>query len=834
MNFDLGQEAFFSSRVLVVDDDPGILDYITKTAGARFDLATAASGGEGLAMLAEQGPFGLVISDMRMPDMDGIDFLNQVRQRWPLAVRILYTGYADTEAALAAINTSHVFRLITKPAHNRDLLQAMEEGLKHHRLLAAEQAHIIERERQFRSAVMDLPLPAMIHAEGGEVLILNQAWQELSGWSQEDLPDIQSWVQKALGDDWPRRRRELEDLWQLQGSASQGEMKIHTKQGKTLVWDFNSAPLCNTPDGRRTVISIASDVTQRREMEDSLSRAGQVFANATNGILITDSQGVILDVNPAFCHISGFTREELIGERPDKLRSGRHDRDFYRAMWNSLLEDGAWRGEVWNRRKNGEIHPVWLTISRVGGDQGVQGYVAINSDLSALREAQERMEYLAHHDSLTGLPNRALLRDRLEQALAYAQQQERQVVVSYLDLDQFKLLNESLGHNTGDWALTEVARRLRQALGEADTLVRWGGDHFVAMSLTSRGSEYAVRVAERLLASLASPLDIKGHKMFITACVGQSLYPGDAASPEVLIQHADTAMHAAKQTGRGQYKFFDESMNHEVVARLSMENDMRAALEKGQFTLLYQPQVELATGAVKRVEALVRWNHPSQGLLMPGAFLSVAEDSGLIVPMGLQILRMACAQMRLWEEQGIHLERMAVNLSARQMWEKDLVETVTRIMTESGCAPSRLELEVTESVVMASVQRGGEVLERLRAAGVHTSIDDFGTGYSSLYYLKKLPFHTLKIDKSFVDDIPDDRDSMNIVEYVANLAHGLGKEVVVEGVETRRQMETVAALGCEMVQGFYFASPLDPEQLRALLAGGPRPFAHLLPGGSPT
>ena len=828
MNFD--QDLVFSSKVLLVDPEPANLDLLDKAAKNRFELITAPSVQEGMTTLDRQGPFAVAVSCRRAPVMDGIAFLAKVRQQWPHTVRILCSAVADLEAAVEAINTSQVFRLLTSSARDQELLGAIEDGLRHHRLLVADQAHLLERERQMRAALLALPLPAMIHAEDGKVILVNRAWSELSGWSVEDLPDITAWVQKAMAGDWQKAKKHLEGLYELTDRTSEGEYGILTKQGQRQIWDFSSAPLGKLPDGRRAVISIGADVTQRRAIEDSLSRAGQVFANTTNGILVTDADGVILEANPAICEISGYSRDQLLGQTPRLFRSGRHDQDFYRAMWQSLLEQGSWRGEIWDRRQNGEIYPAWLTISRVEGGGDRSGYVVITSDLSALREAQERMDYLSRHDPLTGLPNRDSLRDRLEQALSYAEHQGRQLVVSYLDLDDFKLVNDSLGHQAGDLVLSEVAHRLRSALSEADILARWSGDHFVAASLTQRGGEYAARVAERMLNSLSESLDIQDNRLFLTASVGLSLYPVDAGQPEELVQHADTAMHEAKKQGRNRYVFFAAPMNQQVVERLSMEVDMRGALERGEFTLLYQPQVELATGRVRGLEALVRWEHPTLGLLMPDSFLPVAEESGLVVPLGRQVLEMACAQMRAWRAAGLPVELMAVNLSARQLWEEDMAATINQIMESNGCQPWRLELEVTESVIMSSVEKGVEVLGRLRASGVEVSIDDFGTGYSSLYYLKKLPFTTLKIDKSFVDDIPGDPDSTNIVASITTLAHGLGKRVVVEGVETREQMETVASFGCEMVQGFYFSRPLAPERVQQLLSRDPAPFASLIPG----
>ncbi|MCB2227030.1 MAG: EAL domain-containing protein [Desulfarculaceae bacterium] len=829
MNFD--QEITFSQKVLVVDDDLAILEFLKQAAHGHVDMTTAPGASEGLELLEREGPFGVVMSDLRMPGMDGITFLGEVRERWPHATRILFTGFADLPAAMDAINTSQIFRLITKPAPKQTILDALSDGLKQHRLLVADEAHLYERERQFRTALLDLPLPAIIHADDGQVVLVNRAWRELSGWDIEDLPDIFVWGQKALGLDLDQARREAAQLWKIEGSVAQGEHRVATKLGDHQVWDFNSAPLGKMPDGRRVFISIASDVTQHRAMEDSLSRAGQVFDSATNGIIVTDAKGTILDVNPALCQTTGYTRAELIGRTPQVFRSGRHDKDFYRDMWSSITGPGSWRGEILNRRKNGEIYPALLSISRVDSNQpGAAAFVAVSSDLTALRQAQDRMKYLSRHDALTGLHNRDTLPARLDEALARARREGRQVVVSYLDLDQFKLVNESMGHEIGDQILVEVSRRLQSGLGEADALVRWGGDHFVAVFLTAPNGEEAERIAELTLKCMDAPLDMGGQRIFVTASAGLSVSPGDAETPEELIQHADTAMHAAKRRGRSRYEFFDASMNRRVVDRLTLEGELRTALEQEQFILYYQPQVELSTGRVRGLEALVRWQHPRHGLLLPESFIPVAEEADLIVPLGDQVLRMACGQIRRWLGQGLTLPRVAVNISARQIWEKDLVETVLAIMGGNGCPADKLELEVTESVIMSSVEKGMQVLGRLRELGVEVSIDDFGTGYSSLYYLKKLPFSVLKIDKSFVEDLPGDEDSSYIVATIASLAHGLGKAVVVEGVETLDQLKAVASFGCENVQGFYFSKPLPPDEATALLGSGPRPFADRLPG----
>ncbi|MCB2193209.1 MAG: EAL domain-containing protein [Deltaproteobacteria bacterium] len=828
------KELEYSRKVLVVDDDRELLEIIKDIIGERFDLSTAENAQEGLELLKQKGPFALVLSDLHMPGMDGIAFLNQVREISPRTVRIIITAFADMEAALNAINASHIYRFLTKPLRAQDILDAAEDGVKQHRLLVDDEVNLEEREKRLRAALMQLPLPAMIHAEDGEAVLINEAWTSLTGYNRKDMPTVEAWTRLCCGDQWWDMVQQVAALHQLEGSASQGEFEFTNKSGEKLVWDFNSAPLGKLHDGRSVVITIAADVTERRRMADSLALSGLVFQNSTNGILVTDGEGNILDVNPAMCEMSGYERQELLGQNPRVFKSGRHTSEYYCDMWDALKKKGNWRGEIYNRRKNGEIYPAWLTITAVVEKQaGAHHFVAISSDLSALMEAQERMEYLARHDHLTGLPNRQALKSCLEQAMGSADQKGRKVLVVYLDLDQFKLVNESLGHDRGDEALLAVAKRLQNSLAESDSLVRWGGDHFVGVMNLNGDVDKAEDMASRLLACFQAPFDIGGQQLYMSASLGMSLYPDDSRDPDVLVQHADTAMHAAKELGRRRYKFFSAQMNRRVVERLALESDLRSALDNKEFFLVYQPRVDVATGAVEGVEALIRWQHPTLGLLMPDHFLSAAEDSGLIVPIGQQVLEMACSQVKQWLAEGVPVKRVAVNLSGRQFWEEDLAGMITGTLSHYGLTTKHFELEVTESVVMGSVTAAARVLRELHDLGIEIALDDFGTGYSSLYYLKELPIDTLKIDKSFINNIPDERESTTIVSIVASLAHGLGMGVIVEGVETRRQLETVAGFGCEQVQGYYFSRPIHPEEISALLSQNPFPFADKIPEKSP-
>ena len=501
-------------------------------------------------------------------------------------------------------------------------------------------------------------------------------------------------------------------------------------------------------------------------------------------------------------------------------------------MWHALVTDGHWQGEIWNRRKQGEIYPEWLGITAVYDSQGqLTHYVGIFSDLSERKATADQIEFLAHHDPLTALPNRFLLHDRLEQALAQAERQRSTVALLVLDLDRFKLVNDSLGHELGDQLLQRVAVRLHQRVRDTDTVSRQGSDEFLIL-LPGTDLDGADRVASNLLKYLENqPFQIADHTLSVTASIGISLYPVHGPNGDTLLKHAGTALNYAKNSGGNTHRFFAAAMNVNTLERLRMETSLRLALERGEFLLHYQPQVALASGLIVGAEALLRWRHPEWGLVPPGQFIPVAEDSGLIVPIGAWVLREACRQTRAWQRAGLARITVAVNLSALQFKRSDLLATVTQALTESGLAPDCLELELTESILIQDVDSALKVVRELRTMGLKLSIDDFGTGYSSLSYLQKLAVHKLKIDQSFVRGlVDDDGDSAAIVRAVIQLAHNLKLRTVAEGVETDLQLGFLRNHGCDEVQGYYLGHPLPAEAFARLL-GQPGPCA---PGAATT
>jgi diguanylate cyclase (GGDEF)-like protein/PAS domain S-box-containing protein len=545
-----------------------------------------------------------------------------------------------------------------------------------------------------------------------------------------------------------------------------------------------------------------------------LRLAERIFQNTAEGIKVTDTEGTIVSVNAAFETITGYQAAEVLGRNPRFLKSERHDAAFYRKLWETLLETGHWRGEIWNRRKSGEIYPEWLTISAVPDEQGcVTHYVGVFSDISHIKEAQKQIDFLAYHDALTHLPNRTLFRDRLVHALTHAHREVRTLAVIFIDLDRFKTVNDTLGHPVGDELLLQVSRRMTETIRADDTLARLGGDEFVLLLEDGDSAQWAATVAHKLLECLSRPMHISGHELVVTTSLGISLYPTDGEDADTLIRHADRAMYEAKQRGRNNFQFFTQSLNDGAFERLVMENVLRGAVSRDELVLYYQPQIDLANGRLMGVEALVRWRHPELGLVPPDRFIPLAEEIGIIGDIGAWVLRAACRQLADWDAQGIQVPRMSVNLSVKQIDDSSLVELVASTLRETGLGDNRLELEVTESMLMRVPEANRITLDAIKSMGVELTVDDFGTGYSNLAYLKLLPLDRLKIDQSFVRDIGRDSNDEAIVRAIIALARSLGLETVAEGVEEAHQAEFLLREGCNLVQGYLYSRPFPAEQL---------------------
>ncbi|MDO8351138.1 MAG: EAL domain-containing protein [Gallionella sp.] len=562
------------------------------------------------------------------------------------------------------------------------------------------------------------------------------------------------------------------------------------------------------------VTNLTREIRQRKQAEQGLRLSAKVFESNTEAIMITDVDQNIVMINQAFTEITGYQPEEVLGRTPKMLASGQHSHEFYNGFWQSLNSQDMWRGEIWNKRKNGEVFPEWVTISVLRDEQSrISHYVAVYLDITERKQEEERINYLANYDVLTGLPNRYLLSDRLEQALSSAQRNQARIAVMFIDLDHFKNINDSLGHDVGDALLKQVAERFKVCLRRSDTIARQGGDEFVAVLTEFNSADEVIFVAEKMIASLQEKFTLSEYQLSITPSIGISIYPEDGTTTVELLRNADLAMYRAKESGRNSFQFYAPEMNVKAVERLKLETGLRVAIAQHQLMVYYQPKVNLLSGEMVGMEALLRWQHPEMGFISPTLFIPVAEESGLISEIGDWVLRQTCLQARLWQAQGYNIVPIAVNLSARQLKQGNFPERVMTILRDAGLEARYLELEITESMLMDMGQAGLAVMEQLHDAGITLALDDFGTGYSSLSRLKNLPLDRLKIDQSFVRDIVTDPDDASIVSATAVLAHALGLLVTAEGVETQAQLDFIKSLQCEEYQGYLFSRPVPANEV---------------------
>jgi diguanylate cyclase (GGDEF)-like protein/PAS domain S-box-containing protein len=550
--------------------------------------------------------------------------------------------------------------------------------------------------------------------------------------------------------------------------------------------------------------------------------------NTAEGVIVLDTQGIVLEVNPAFTHITGLAPSDIVGRPLSSLSSSPQEASAYNQMWQQLAETGRWEGELWSRKPNGDSFLERRSVDSVRNADGqISHYVLVFNDITDTRRKDERIRYLAYHDTLTGLPNRLLLEDRLRQSITLAQRERQSLAVMFLDIDQFKAVNDGLGHAVGDLLLQQVAKRLQEQLRSSDTLGRLGGDEFLVLLQRVRHGHRCAMLARRIADALAAPLQVLSHQIHIGVSIGIAVYPDDGTDAATLMKNADTAMYEAKTAGRGTFRYFQSNMSERAAQRLELDLDLRQAIQRNEFSLEYQPKVDACSGAVVGYEALLRWSTRKRGSVPPSQFVPVAEDTGLITQIGEWALVESCRQIARWEAMGLESQPVAINVSSRQLYAGDLVNQVREAVAQTAISPALLEIEVTESVLMAHPKDVIETLQALKVLGVRVAIDDFGTGYSSLAYLRQLPIDVLKIDRSFVAEVELDINGLAIVKTILALGHTLGLTVIAEGVETRSQAELLRSLGCDQLQGFLFATPARGEQIAAELLGE-RAEAHML------
>ena len=703
----------------------------------------------------------------------------RIATRWE-AARV---NNAQAKALLESINKAL--------ANSLSLVEATLESTTEGVLVVGKDLSIRQYNARFVKA-MGVPEPVLAAGDLNQVRALMAAQtQDPDGFGQTLL--------KAYASSMPETRDE-----------------VVFKDGRVFV--LHSRPqLLNGQDVGR--VWSFQDITAYKVVEGKLQLAASVFTYAREGILITDSAGTILDVNETFTQITGYSRDEALGQNPRMLASGQHEPEFYAAMWNELGTSDHWTGEIWNRRKGGEVYAEALTISAVRDAAGVtRHYVALFADITTMKEQQRQLEHLAHFDALTGLPNRVLLADRLRQAMAQSLRRQQSIGVAYLDLDGFKTVNDQRGHEMGDKLLVVLAQRMKAVLREGDTLARIGGDEFVAALVDLEHAQDFEPVLERLLRAAADPVTVDDVVLQVSVSIGVTTFPQDGADADRLVRHADQAMYQAKQSGRNRYALFDVAQNIAVQAQRESLELIREGLHRREFVLFYQPKANMKTGKVIGAEALIRWQHPERGLLAPAAFLPLIENSPFSVDLGEWVIEEALAQMSVWRADGLDMP-VSVNIGARQLQQAGFATRLTELLAGHPEVPAHwLELEVVETSALEDMSLVSALMLACRAIGVRFALDDFGTGYSSLTYLRRLPFELLKIDQSFVRDMIDDPDDLAIVKGVIGLAEAFRRDVIAEGVESVAHGELLLKLGCELAQGYGIARPMPASELPAWTA----------------
>jgi diguanylate cyclase (GGDEF)-like protein/PAS domain S-box-containing protein len=676
---------------------------------------------------------------------------------------------------------------------------------------------LAEREAQLRTLIEAVPDSVQFKDGRGRWLIANSIClrtfdlqdKEWQGRSDADIslryPELSAALTGCTTSD--------EAAW-LAGKLYRTEEAIADHDGQPAYWDVIKVPLFNDDGSRRALVVVSRDITLYRKAEQGLRLAASVFQASREGIAISDAKANLLDVNEAFCRITGYDRDEVIGQNPRILKSGLHDESFYRSMWQTVIERGFWSGEIWNRRKDGRLYPELLTITAVRNPAGdTTQYVGIFTDITVLKQHEKQLERIAHYDALTGIPNRVLLADRMHQAIAQTDRDGNSMAVGYLDLDGFKPINDRFGHEAGDRLLVEVAMRLKNVLRSTDTVARLGGDEFVFLLIGVDKVDDWTETLQRILESITRPMALAGQSVSISASIGVTLYPEDDDDPDTLLRHADQAMYQAKEGGRNRYHLYDPEHDRRAKSHREAFARIKQALAANEFELHYQPKVNMRSGKVIGAEALIRWRHPIHGLMPPGEFLPVIENSDLDSAIGEWVLSTALSQMQAWQEQGFDLQ-ISINVSAHHLQQENFMQQlVDALLAHPAVPPGRLQLEILETAALEDIAGISDIMRRCLARGVTFALDDFGTGYSSLTYLKRLPAETLKIDQSFVRDILEDPEDLAIVQGVIALSKAFGHTVIAEGVETAGHGLLLLRLGCELAQGYGIAKAMTASDL---------------------
>lgn len=819
-------------QVLLVDDDADIHAYLRLALdgmvveGRALHLISAYSAEQAKTVLAEYKELALVLLDVVMETPQaGLLLARYIREELnnKLVQIVLVTGqpgYAPQREVVmkydingyqlkSSLTVDRVFSTVYTAIRNyAGLLK-----LLHQQKLLDEAERREHQDRMFKTFIVESSEDAIIGMTlGGTVTSWNQAAQTIFGYSAQEILD------GTLHALIPPER--CEEDQKVMASILQGEVislfesERIRKDGKKIPVFLTVSPIRDAEGNTVGISQIVRDITERKQAETKLRLAANVFTHAREAILITEIDGTIIDVNDTFSRITGYSREEVLGKNPRLLNSGRQSSEFYAAMWKELHEKGHWYGEMWNRRKDGELYAQTMSISAVHDVNGAaMHYVALCMDITLMKKHEKQLEHIAHYDVLTNLPNRTLLADRLQQGMNLARRSKHRLGVVYLDLDGFKAVNDKYGHDLGDQFLMILSSKMEHALREGDTLSRIGGDEFVAVLTDIDSIEGSFPLVNRMLAIAAQPISIEGHQVQVSASIGMAFYPQEQeVDADQLMRQADQAMYQAKLSGKNRYHAFDVELDSHIRTHHESQERIRQALLEQEFILYYQPKVNMRTGEVVGAEALIRWQHPEKGLLPPVLFLPIIENHQVAVEIGEWVIETALIQQERWQAAGLDIP-VSVNIGARQLQQSDFVDRIrSQLAAHPNVRPACLELEVLETSALEDIAKVSATMAACRELGVNFALDDFGTGYSSLTYLKRLPVALLKIDQSFVRDMLDDPDDLSILEGVLDLAIAFRRDVIAEGVETIAHGELLLQLGCQLAQGYGIARPMPPHE----------------------
>ncbi len=786
---------------------------------------------EDAIQILEDNPdtFDVMMTDNGLPGISGLGLCkNLIDHKTPIPL-ILLTGAGNEETAVKALKMGiDEYVIKDSSSHYSEILPyTLERVLKKHR----EKQGRIQTEEALRNSEQSLAEAQEISGIGSwtwEILSGRHAWSaqiyKLLGFKPEEVPpsfERMFWV--IHKEDRDLFREANDDAVLLKTPYDIELRMLGGDQVKRIVRAQGKSYLDHSGDAYK-ISGTLQDITDRKHINEKLALSAKVIENILEGVMITDCDSVIQSVNPAFSEITGYSAKEVIGKNPSILRSGKHDQTFYEAMWSALLEKGRWEGEIWNRRKNGEVYPERLTITEIrDSSKRVTQYAAVFYDITEIKQNEQKIEYKAYHDALTGLPNRQLFYDRLRQTIKHTKSANTIFALLYIDLDDFKIINDSKGHSFGDLFLKELARRLQIGARSGDTVSRLGGDEFTIILHKLQEEEEAALVAARIVKAISKPFIHRNEIIYTSVSIGIALYPENGDSTEVLLKNADIAMYHAKETGKNNFHFFTSSLNEKILKQVALEKALRKGMDNGILETHYQPIIRLKDRHIAGMEALVRWPQGNGHFISPVEFIPLAEEKGMIIEIDKLMIENVCAfiqKMKSISTKNTQDMRVSINISAVDFEHLDLCKHLTTLVEKYGLSPKNIGVEITESAVIQNIRTTVRHLKKLRAHGFKISIDDFGTGYSSLNYLARLPIDVLKIDGSFVVGLPGNKNNNAIAKAIVYMAHEMGIEVVAEGVETEEQLNFLRTIGCDFIQGHIFSPALEAKKIAALFIKG--------------